>query len=299
MLEDIFSKVNASKTKEQVSNWSDSINACNDWLRKTIELSPERDNALIIGVGQADDFSLPLIVDEFKNVYLLDIDSKALDVAYCKLDISRRQKVKLVPCDITGLSERIVELYNIMNDGTSPDKIKRKFELFRDQLPKRFKPVNFNIPGCSWIFSNCITTQFLSPVIMQINPNDQEQSEIYKIATHISHRILAPYLRLIETMLKRKGILAYSTDVFKIDSDTKNIIERTSGLSIKSLAKNPLQIVKLTEKLTICIAGWNAVKACSQYKIDRLQVKGLFDSWLWNFDDKKQYIVLAYAFEKN
>jgi len=298
-----FEDFNRLVNESAAERWKDSANMCTEWLLPTIENAPNKNKALIIGAGAANDFFLHKVVEKFDQVVLLDIDEHAVDIAISKLSEDLKKKVVKEIVDIAGIGSDVEEVNSFLKKDHSLEEKIRKVKGIRRSFSKSFKIKSQG--EYSWVFSDCISTQMLSPLFEEVmavydrNPQIEDTS-LLKEYIDLNLALFTEYVKFLSKQLCKNGRLAFASDVITLNKVSIPRIENILNRNVNEIASSPSIITGLTNKVpNYTIAGWNIVsilKGNPQINLTLLLTNN--KSWLWNFNEEKQYFVIGKEFIK-
>ncbi|MES9695700.1 class I SAM-dependent methyltransferase [Bacillus toyonensis] len=292
-----FEDFNRAVNEAAAERWKDSANICTEWLLSTIQSAPNKDKALIIGAGAANDFFLHKIVEKFDQVVLLDIDEHAVDLAISKLSEDLKIKVVKEIVDITCIGSDIEEVILFLKGDNSLEEKRTRVRGIRNNLSKSFKIKSLG--EFSWVFSDCISTQMLSPLFKEVSVvyenNPHFDSSLLKEYIDLNLALFAEYVKFLSKLLCKNGKLAFASDVITLNEESVLEIENILKRSVNEIASNPRVITGLTNRVpNYTIAGWyidSILKRNPKIKLAVLPTN--MKSWLWSFNEEKQYLVIG------
>lgn len=296
---DKLEETNKSLQLVAKQRWQESSETCTEWLSKTINAAPNHDAGMIIGIGASNDFNLLEVVQQFKKLYCVDIDRNSVELAISSLPVELQARVIPNVEDITGIGQYVSDVIAYLEDqDASYEQAIMKVKALNNRLSDSFK---FKSPeACSWIFSDCISTQMLGPLFQKISNYyganlDIKDNKLYVTFIELNLNLFKHYVKLLPKLLITKGILAFASDVIELNDELIPRLEVTARRNIQEIARDPRLITGLTNFFPDkTIAGWYIDSILEKNPSIKLRLlPSNKKSWLWDFNDDKKYLVIG------
>jgi len=171
-------------------------------LMEQILKAKNNGRAVVLGAGNCNDLDLNLLSSSFAEVYLLDLDLKAMELGLNRQKPQNPGKIKLLEFDLTGILGEI----NLMIRDTS-----------LDTLISTLKAVNNNPklpPGFEQSFDLVVSAGVITQIIYPLKAADFLAGfySIHDLLEFLRERLLRQHLKLIKTLLKADGRAVFAVD---------------------------------------------------------------------------------------
>ena len=233
----------------------------------------------ILGAGNCNDIDLVSLADQFAEVHLVDLDTKALQSAVIRQDVVRNPSMHLHgDCDVTGVFDRLAMW--------SPEHLLNESELQR-VIQMAGSSAGLAIPGpFDVVASVCLLSQLIEAVIGSLG---EDHGRFLELLSVIRQR----HVRLLAELTAPGGTGILITDFVSSDSAPE----------LPAVADDQLPAV-LSELIEAhnFFHGLNPAVIASLFKQDAV-IAPLVASielpkpWLWDFD-LRHYAVAAFKFRR-
>ena len=202
--------------------------------------------------------------------------------------------------DITCIATDVEEVMCFLKkDNSLEEKIKKVRGVKRSLSKSSFKIKSLG--EFSWVFSDCISTQMLAPLFSEViavydrTPDLENESLLLKEYIDLNLALFTEYVKFLPKLLCMKGRLAFASDVILLNEESISEINKSSKKSIKDIASIPSAITRLTNSVSnYTIAGWYIDSILQRNNNIRLTILPTnLKSWLWDFNEEKQYLVIG------
>jgi len=192
----------------------------------------------ILGAGNMDDLDLSMFSEHFDQVFLSDIDPQAMSMAVIRDEVSK-EKVKMVPLDVTGLEHDpdFEFLLGRIRDSKSLDDIQKLFQKWR-HIVEQFEFPSALFKSYDMIVVSPIFTQLFFPQIKATidflrsqHVDETKLRVLQREALAFMPELLDQVLLKIRQRLSPKTVLVILSDVFEAQRNSMFYQQASSILS--------------------------------------------------------------------
>ncbi|MBE6021692.1 MAG: hypothetical protein E7231_00500 [Cellulosilyticum sp.] len=231
---------NNQSLTERFKLWENYRAANAKWIEETCGKVPQNSCVAVLGAGNCDDIDLEKLSNIYSEIYLFDIDSKALDRGTQKYNINQNCKIIKVG-DINFINFAQINFFEDMMDivGSTDTSDSTKFK----RLKKYFIKKGSEIKPCSdmsvyykkfdTVISSAVYTQIGRVVLSSCKldsyiKNEKILKDLIKEYMYIENKIYDAYNNLLLDLVKDGGNVILFTDYAEFTRDNPN---STTGLA--------------------------------------------------------------------
>lgn len=240
---ELFNNLLNTTSYDRYNNWIDFRMQIDAFLMHEINRLSTKEITVVVGAGRCEDFSLKLLVDNFKTVVLSDVDVKSIfnSVAYQNLSKSEKEKVKVLKVEYTGVEnngffDSLEERLKGLVDFDSIDKL----------FSSGFKGVyNYKFhkdltDKVDLVYVSPIYTQLIYQQVMMICSKLRGNGYPENLLKYIEHKTSEKLVEVFEAFnsnLKRivKGRLIVVSDIFQDYSNSSFMMNAKKDFSKKRM----------------------------------------------------------------
>jgi len=292
-----FGQLNQEREAGRCGKWMSHRQEINRMIEQAAAVSASGDEVIIMGAGNCDDLDLPYLASRFVSVTLADIDEDAMKTAVARLEPLLQKKMRIVDSfDFTQLDQ--IDFYarfQSLLDNQMPSV--RMISFLREISSEIGGEMALNrLKGrYSVVISSAVHTQLFylhTLSLFAVYAKLYAKTEIKQIVEGIAQLrdvLLRKYNDMLFSLAKSKGTLVVWTDMVLLDKQTDFIWETMYSLA------NEAERAKYMLRLMVNYGIEAAVFAIQDID-QRLSSEGkLLRSWLWPFNDEKQFITVGIA----
>jgi hypothetical protein len=294
LIKNILTEFN--KTTRQ-SSWIEHSMVIKLFLLSAMSLIPKDESIAILGAGNCNDIDVNFLADQFNKVYMIDIDSEALEYAISKVDSSKINKIEIISEDLTGLysSQVMIDFItaikkkNYKRVQSSLDNIKTAIK----RLPSQLTDLQVSL-----VISSCLTTQLFMPqfAVLTSGINRKNYDNMYPLAIKIAHMLSDHHIKNLYEMLKPTGYLIYITDF--LEWGTINDKPTLLAQEFPDYNKINTDVIRSLHSSNFRIAGSAPNNILNYFNpvIDESIVN--HREWWWEYSPERRYLVQGSLLEK-
>jgi hypothetical protein len=223
---EFYYQLNKEKDSSRWLKWHNHRMEISNLVSKTLAYVGDRENVIIFGAGNCDDLNLSYFTDQFRYVWLADVDLTSMKEALKSLESSLLNQLQLVPTDFTKLDQ--IDFYDrfkiLLNEKANVEQI----ILFLNHSGQQIAQIellphlksSFQVVVSSAVYTQLFYMQALSMFAEYIkNYNKEEIADIISALLELRSQIITEYNDLLVSLLAPSGRIIVWTDVSKIDSN--------------------------------------------------------------------------------
>ncbi|AIO18896.1 hypothetical protein KQ51_01017 [Candidatus Izimaplasma bacterium HR1] len=300
IIQSFNNKLNQSFTKRSSVNLSFSKQV-DIILNSTLQKNKNFRQALIIGAGKMEDFSLYFFTKYFDKVVITDIDTLSVSkvVNEMKLSKSERKKIIIKEVEYTGFekanffSDFRSEIYKISTFDAIDKFLETKFEEIKDYefLKNDFRKYDFIY--VSPIYTQLIYNQILLECSLLREGGYQEN-----LLKYIENVILDEMVNIINRfnsnivhLMGEYGKLFVLSDIFEVNVGSEFDLRITSGIKDRNIMDHIYE--QYTKKYGMGLGDFGL------YNLDEKINAGIYKWLKWPFKDNTNLIIKLKIYEKS
>jgi hypothetical protein len=294
-MKSFYGQLNQGREPDRSGRWQSHRQEINNLIQSSLgELGP-KDEVIILGAGNCDDFDLYDLAEQFHSIILADIDTDSMQVAIKALDPQLQLSIKcLDSLDFTGLDQ--VDFYARFQSLLDNQAPAIRLNTFFKEISKEVvqKPVLAHLKKrYAAVISSAVHTQLFylhSLSVFAIYAKLYAKSDVKLIVESIAELrdfLLRRYNEMIFSLARSNGVIIMWTDIVLLDAQTEFIREMIYSLS------NEAERAQFMLRIMGSYGIESAVLALQDMH-DKMAVDGkLLRSWVWPFNAEKQFVTVG------
>jgi hypothetical protein len=223
---EFYLQLNKEKDSSRWLKWLNHRTEISNLVSKTLTYVDNRENVIIFGAGNCDDLNLSYFTDQFRYVWLADVDLLSMNEALKNLESSLISHLQLVPTDFTKLDQ--IDFYDRFKIMLTEKANVEQVILFLKHSGQQIAQIellphlksSFQVVISSAVYTQLFYIQALSMFAEHIkNYNKEEIADIISALLELRTQIITEYNDLLISLLAPSGRIIVWTDVSKIDSN--------------------------------------------------------------------------------
>jgi hypothetical protein len=290
-----YGQMNQGREPDRTGRWMTHRQEIQHLIKSSVGDPRPKDELIILGAGNCDDFDLNDLASRFHAVILADIDYSSMQNAVKQLDSQLQQQVKcLDSLDFTGLDQ--IDFYDrfqgLLDQQASAEQLISFLQESAIEVAQ--KPILVKLTKrYAAVISSAVHTQLFylhALTVFAIYAKSYKKNDVKQIVDAIAELrdfLLRQYNRLIFSLVRPNGVVIMWTDIVLLDEQTEFFKETIYGLS------NELERAQFMLRLMGNYGIDSAVLALQDMH-DKMAVDGkLLRSWIWPFSAEKQFITVG------
>jgi hypothetical protein len=254
-----------------------------------------KDEVIILGAGNCDDFDLYDLAKRFHSITLADIDNDSMQAAIKELDPQLQLSIKcLDSLDFTGLDQ--VDFYtrfqSLLDNQVPAVRLITFFQEISREVAKKPVLVHLNKRYAA-VISSAVHTQLFylhALSVFAVHAKLYVKNDLKQIVEGIAELrdfLLRQYNEMIFSLARSNGVVIMWTDIVLLDAQTEFIKEMIYSLS------NEAERAQFMLRIMGSYGIESAVLALQDMH-DKMAMEGkLLRSWVWPFNAEKQFITVG------
>jgi hypothetical protein len=286
---DFYEIVNLDRDIDRRHRWRKHREQTSKFINEVVSLMKNRKSVGVFGAGNCDDFDVELLTANFEKVYLLDIDTEAVERGISHLNEDHKKKIQIIEVDFVNMSDFRNEFVRKLNSEESKKKIVkylRSVHLVNEEFLKNFKEI-FNVTIVSAIYTQLFYNECL--IILEEHGTYLTQKEIKDIIIDLAYvrdQVVKSFNELVHSCTCEKGYMIQWTDLIEVNKNNTWILLEFEKIH------NQKEKIDYIGKLCGTYGIPSGVNGCKQFiKLIDKNEEILLSYWRWRFSDQKNYIV--------
>lgn len=278
-------ELNQNKEESRRTKWKKHRIHVTGLFERVFAKKDSIDKIAIFGAGNCDDLDLDYVASKCNRIYLFDIDGESMKEGLKSFSESTCSKIELVEFDVTGLNKIEFEqnVTSLLNSNKKTDEI---VQFLRD-TESRLAELNqwndyieiFDIVATSAIYTQLFynwALDLLSEYTEQYNQEDL--SNIKEAFLDLRDQIVLTFNDSVRNGCREDGFFILWSDILQMKPEY-----------METINKGPNAIFILASNV-----GFGAVLIAIQDYIMKVEQEDFFLTyWPWDFNEDKQYLVMA------
>lgn len=294
-MKSFYGQMNQGREPDRAGRWTSHRQEIQHLIKSSLgELGP-RDELIILGAGNCDDFDLNDLANRFHAVILADIDYSSMQNAVKQLEPQLQQRIKcLDSLDFTGLDQ--IDFYDRFQGLLDHQAPAIQLVAFLQEIAIAVvqKPILAQFTKrYAAVISSAVHTQLFylhALTVFAIYAKSYIKNDVKQIVDAIADLrdfLLHQYNKLIFSLVRPNGVVIMWTDIVLLDEQTEFFRETIYALS------NEMERAQFMLRLMGSYGIDSAVLALQDMH-DKMAVDGkLLRSWIWPFSAEKQFITVG------
>jgi hypothetical protein len=294
-MQSFYEQLNQGREPDRLDRWMTHRQEIKHLIQSSLgELRP-KDELIILGAGNCDDFDLNDLAERFHAVILADIDYDSMQNAVKQLGSQLQQRIKCLDSfDFTGLDQ--IEFYDRFQSLLDHQAPAAELVAFFHEaaIEVAAKPVLAQLKNrYAAVISSSVHTQLFylhALTVFAIYAERYAKNAVRQIVDAIAvlrDFLLRQYNDLLFSLVRSNGVVIMWTDIVLLDEQTQFIQETMYALS------NEEERAQFMLRLMGSYGIDSAVLALQDMH-DKMAVDGkLLRSWIWAFNAEKQFITVG------
>jgi hypothetical protein len=298
MLE-FYQKLNNEKDSSRWIEWQNHRREISSFISETISFVTERENTIVFGAGNCDDLDLKFLTDQFRSVWLADIDLPSMTDALEKIDSSIKNQCQLIVTDFTKLDQIdfYVHFKQLLDAKTNAKQVVDYLYLTAEQITDiEILPHlknKFQVVISSAVYTQIFYMQALTMLAGHVeNYNKEETTLIIQALLELRNVVIRNYNDLLVSLVTTSGRIIVWTDVSKIDSDGSFMEAIYTLQTDRDRSQYVLNEVRKNGRL-------EALSGLDDMQNKFVNEGRLFHHWIWPYSDKNHCIVFGISGKVN
>jgi hypothetical protein len=294
-MKSFYGQMNQGREPDRSGRWFKHRQEIKHLIQSSLSKLGPKDEVIILGAGNCDDFDLYDLAKRFHSIILADIDTDSMQAAVKALDPVLQLSIKcLDSLDFTGLDQ--VDFYarfqSLLDNQTPAVRLITFFKEISKEVG--LKPVLAHLKKrYAAVISSAVHTQLFylhALTVFAIYAKLYTKNDVQQIVDGIAELrdfLLRQYDEMIFSLARPNGVIIMWTDIVLLDAQTEFI--RDMLYSLKTDADRVQFMMRIMGSY-----GIESAVFALQDMHDRMAVDGkLLRSWVWPFNTEKQYITVG------
>jgi hypothetical protein len=294
-MKSFYGQMNQGREPDRAGRWMSHRQEIKHLIECSLTSFQPKDEVIILGAGNCDDFDLYDLAERFHSIILADIDNDSMQTAISELDPKLQLSIKcLDSIDFTGLDQvNFYDRFQSLLDNQVP--AVRLITFFQEiMIEVAQKPILAHLKKrYAAVISSAVHTQLFylhALSVFAIYAKLYVKNDVKQIVESIAELrdfLLRQYNELIFSLASPIGVVIMWTDIVLLDTQTEFIQEMIYSLS------NEAERAQFMLRIMGSYGIESAVLALQDMN-DKMAVEGkLLRSWVWPFNAEKQFITVG------
>jgi hypothetical protein len=294
-MKSFYGQMNQGREPDRSGRWMSHRQEIKHLIQSSLGKLGPKDEVIILGAGNCDDFDLEDLAERFHTIVLADIDTDSMQTAISALDPQLQLSIKcLDSLDFTGLDQ--VDFYARFQSLLDNQAPALRLITFLKEISQEVaqKPVLAHLKKrYAAVISSAVHTQLFylhSLSVFAIYAKLYVKNDVKQIVEGIAELrdfLLRQYNEMIFSLARSNGVVIMWTDIVLLDAQTEFIREMIYSLS------NEAERAQFMLRIMGSYGIESAVLALQDMH-DKMAVDGkLLRSWVWPFNAEKQFVTVG------
>jgi hypothetical protein len=294
-MKSFYGQMNQGRESDRSGRWIKHRQEIRHLIQSSLGKLGPKDEVIILGAGNCDDFDLDDLAKRFHSIILADIDTDSMLTAVKALDPKLQLSIKcLDSLDFTGLDQ--IDFYarfqSLLDNQTPAVRLITFFKEISQEVGR--KPVLAHLKmRYAAVISSAVHTQlfYLHALTMfAVYAKLYVKNDVQQIVDGMAELrdfLLRQYNEMIFSLARPNGVVIMWTDIVLLDAQTEFIREMLYSLTTE------VERVQFMMRIMGSYGIESAVLALQDMH-DKMAVDGkLLRSWVWPFNAEKQFITVG------
>lgn len=252
---------------------------------KLLAAGSKRQNALLLGPGNCNDFDLAKLVRRFAHVDLLDIDPAAVIAAVKELPPADLPKVSVIEFDVTGLYQQLIpdlmrEIPAMSAAGLAARLDRLRAQLTPVALPWEIAHKEYDTVAVLAVFSQLFIPFYEDNIVPLYPEADMAlKKSAFALANRLSELCFASLLPLLHAGTQ----FTFYSDLLQFSSVSPALAEKLSQVNT---ALGP-------DFYRYRIVGADGFINYVDQHFNSMARFGSMDTWIWEFDRQRNFYTMG------
>jgi hypothetical protein len=294
-MKSFYGQLNQGRELDRAGRWMSHRQEIKRLIESSLGQLGPKDELIILGAGNCDDFDLYNLAERFHSIILADIDNDSMQTAIRELDPQLQLSIKcLDSVDFTGLDKvNFYARFQSLLDNQAPAvRLITFFQEISKEVAK--KPVLTHLyKRFAAVISSAVHTQLFylhALSVFAVSSKFYVKDDVKQIVEGIAELrdiLLRQYNEMLFSLVRSNGVIIMWTDIVLLDAQTEFIKEMIYFLS------NEVERAHFMLRIMVSYGIESAVLALQDMH-DKMAVEGkLLRSWVWPFNAEKQFITVG------
>jgi hypothetical protein len=294
-MKSFYGQMNQGREPDRAGRWLSHRQEIQHLIKSSMVDPHPKDEVIILGAGNCDDFDLYDLAERFHAIILADIDNDSMQAVVKVLDPQLQLRIKcLDSLDFTGLDKvNFYTRFQSLLDNQAPA-IRLNSFLKEIAVEVAQRPVLTHLKKrFAAVISSAVHTQLFylhALSVFAIYAKLYVKNDVKQIVDGIAELrdfLLCQYNEMLFSLVRLNGAVIMWTDIVLLDAQTEFIKEMIYTLS------NETERAQFMLRIMGSYGIESAVFALQDMH-DRMAVDGkLLRSWIWPFNSEKQFITVG------
>ncbi len=294
-MKSFYGQLNQGREPDRAGRWLSHRQEIKHLINNSLGKRGPKDEVIILGAGNCDDFNLFELAERFHTIVLADIDSDSIQHVVKGLAPQLQASIKcLDSLDFTGLDQ--IDFYtrfqSLLDNQAPAIRLITFFKEITQEVAQ--KPVLVHLrKRYAAVISSAVHTQLFylyALSIFAVSAKVYAKNDIKQIVDGIAELrdfLLGQYNDMLFSLVRVDGVVIMWTDIVLLDEQTEFIKEMIYSLS------NEVERAQFMLRIMGSYGIESAVLALQDMH-DKMAMDGkLLRSWVWPFNAEKQFITVG------